>query len=132
MGCAAAIKAIRQRLDAFKAAGAKGDGAVGSLRLALQALEDEIARAETAAGNWDDLREWVEQRRKLVEAEVKRAQVVGEFVTAQQALSVMERLIEEIKRVVPDPTVTAHLAAYCARLAGGPHGREAAPNGDRS
>lgn len=128
----AVVRAIRTRLEAFKALGAKGDGQGAALRTALQALEEEIADAERAAANWDELREWIEQRRKLVEAEVKRAQVVGEFVTAQQALSVMERLIHEIKRVVPDPAVTAHLAAFCVQLAGAPDGGAAAAAGDRA
>lgn len=126
----AVVRRIRERLDAFKACGVKGEGAVGAARLALQALEDDINAAEQAAANWDELRDTVEQRRKLVESEIKRAQVVGEFVTAQQALSLFERLIHEIKRVVPDPAVTAHLAAFCHDLAVGPSRGATATHGD--
>jgi hypothetical protein len=62
----------RARFDAFKAAGTQGKGSVVAARAALQAVDDVLAEGLAASSTWEELRDTIELRRRLSEAQSRR------------------------------------------------------------
>lgn len=108
----------RGKLDAFKLSAGRQKGA-GSARVALQELDDLIARGLSAAATWDELREWLDTRRKLSETETKREKDLMQLVPINQMHAVMVAFFSEVKQVVTEREVLAHLSSFWVRLVGG-------------
>lgn len=127
-GGTSALKAIRARLQEFKDCGRKGDKALGSARLALQKLEDEIDAAMTAALTWDELRETIDLRRKLTETETKQLKDLQQMISIAQMTAAMGRLLEAVTRHVADPITLRAVHQEFLRLVGRPGDEN--PGGD--
>jgi hypothetical protein len=111
-------KDARTKLDAFKAGAQKGRSASAAVRVALQELDDLIDAGLSESTTWDDLREWLDLRRKLSESETKREKDLMQLIPVTQVHAIMAVFLTEVKTNVPDATVLAHLSAFWAQLVG--------------
>jgi len=85
------------RWEAYRAArGTEREGA------AYERLDATIRRGGDAWRAWDAVRELVHDRRRLVAGEVKRIRVAQTHLSAQEAMALVTRTAEVIKRHVDD------------------------------
>ena len=119
-GNRAVLIQIRGKLREFKNAGTKGEkSAVGAARLALQQLEDLIDGGLTAAATWDELRDTIDLRRKLAEAESRREKDMLQTISVQQAVVMMALLVKAVGEHVSDRNALAAIVAQFDRLTTG-------------
>jgi hypothetical protein len=124
-GNKAVLLAIRGKLREFKNAGTKGEkAAVGIARLALQQLEDLIEGGLTAAATWDELRDTIDLRRKLAEAESRREKDMLQNISVQQAVVMMALLVKAVGEHVTDRNALNAIVSLFDRLTAG-HGAAA-------
>lgn len=94
--------------DLLVAMGQK-DGA--GLQRAMVALEDALGlRVTNDTAVWQQLTELGEHRRRLVESEHKRLVAMQQMITTEQAMTLLARLTESVKRHVSDPSILAAIA----------------------
>lgn len=92
---AASVTHAMNRLDAILTAAPTGDQAV-----------------------WDAIQELIQQRRKLVDTERKRLLAMQQFITREQALTLIAALSGILREEVKDPYVLARIRDRFARLTG--------------
>jgi hypothetical protein len=85
------------------------DGA--SVQRALIALEDALGEPVTNdAAVWEQVVDLSEHRRRLVETEHKRLVAMQQMITTEQAMALLARVTESIRKHVSDPIVLAAVA----------------------
>ena len=101
----------------FRRAMNAGDAPGTSVALSELSAIIESGTADTAA--WGELRELIDQRRRLVEGEGKRLVQMQQYITAERATALISAVAEAVKRHVSDrPTlarISAELGALLAR-----------------
>jgi hypothetical protein len=68
----------------------------------MKALERTIMRAQSDYGTWRELQVCLEQRRRLVDSEGKRLQMMQQYITAEQAMLFVTTVIGSVTRHVRD------------------------------
>lgn len=104
----------RKMLNDFKA-GKTTAAAAGAVIRNLDALVDE---GLTTATSWDELRDTLDLRRKLVETETRRMRDLHQLIDLRTAIAMMTQLVNEVTTRVSDPAVRAALSAHFARFVG--------------
>ena len=82
-----------------------------ALQIALTALG---AALDAGAGDyavWQEVTEMTEQRRKLVDSEHKRLVAMQQMISTEQAMALLARITESIRKHVSDPRTLAAVAA---------------------
>jgi hypothetical protein len=82
----------------------------------LLVILDLIDHGSERANGWDELQRTIELRRKLSETETKRLVALKQFVTAERAMTLIEDVMEVIKRNVLDPEVRRNCVRDLKRL----------------
>lgn len=93
----------------------------GSTRSAIEQTFEELRTlVESAADDrrtWRDILDVIEQRRKLVESERKRAVEAQQIITQRQAAVLLQNILDIINRHVTNRTAKASIAADLSKLA---------------
>lgn len=118
-GSLATMKAIRTKLDQFKASGTKGKNAVGAARVALQELDDLVNAGIAAAETWEELHTTFELQRKLAETETKQMKDMHDMIATGVVIGMFTKFILMVKERVNDPKLLADLSNEWRRLGGG-------------
>lgn len=88
----------------------KRDGA--GLQLAMIALEDALGvHVTNDAVVWEEVIVLSEHRRRLVESEHKRMVNMQQMITSEQAMALLGRVTESIRKHVSDPSILAAVAS---------------------
>lgn len=124
-GSVAVLGQIKGKMREFRAAGARGKAGVRAARVSLQQLEDLIERGVSAATTWDELRETIDLRRKLAEAEGRREKDSSQTISIQQAVLMMALLVKKVGEHVTDRNALNAIVTQYHRLVG-EHGGEGA------
>lgn len=93
----------------------------------LLVLQDELALVDARisfllSGNnqsedtWEEIRNLIEQRRKLVESERKRLVELQQVVTADQAMLLIRAVVASVREHVRDPAILRAITEDLARL----------------
>jgi hypothetical protein len=82
----------------------------------LMTMLEIIEHGSTRANGWDELQRTIELRRRLSETETKRLQALKQFVTAERAVTLVEDVIEVIRRHVHDPEARRNCVRDLKRL----------------
>lgn len=86
------------------------DGALFDLEQALEGgLNDYLA--------WEELRQIVDQRRKLVESERKRLVEMQQVITAEQAMVLVTTIVDSVRKHVRDRDALAAISDDIRRIA---------------
>ena len=105
------IKAAEKACD--RARGAAGEAkAIAGLRAAVRAGVSDYEA-------WDEVRALIRDRRALVAAERRRLVDLREYVTAQQAMTLIAQLQSVVREHVDDPDTLRAIAADLRRLSSG-------------
>ena len=91
---------IRMHYEELKFAFDNADA--GGVAAGMKALERTIMRAQSDYGTWRELQVCLEQRRRLVDSEGKRLQMMQQFITAEQAMLFVTTVIGSVTRHVRD------------------------------
>ncbi|HEY4669727.1 MAG TPA: hypothetical protein VIH05_08130 [Tepidiformaceae bacterium] len=76
-----------------------------TMQIHLQTLDATLGRAVGDYAAWDDIRQSLETRRKLVETEMRRLEKMQHFHTAEELQSLLTAIAHIAKRVISDPKV---------------------------
>lgn len=82
-----------------------------ALQTAIAALGDALGAGMGDYAVWQEIIEMTEQRRRLVESEHKRLVAMQQMITAEQAMALLARVTETIRKHVSDPIILAAVAA---------------------
>jgi hypothetical protein len=81
------------------------------LQRALIALEDALGvRVTDDSAVWEEVVTLSEHRRRLVESEHKRLVAMQQMITTEQAMALLARITESIRKHVSDPSILAAIA----------------------
>ena len=111
----ASWKAARGLVRAYRKARAELND--GEADAAVMALEAVIERGLGDYAVWDEIRDVLDRRRKLIESERRRLVEMQQVITYAQAMTFLATVSEAIRRHVTDPAVLAALSAELGRLA---------------
>lgn len=89
------------------------------IALAVGVVRDGLAESAL----WRDVLDTMEQRRRLVDSEVRRRKDMDNYVTAEQALVFVHAVVETVRQHVDDHDVLSKISADLRRLAAGDGGR---------
>lgn len=76
-----------------------------TMAIHLQTLDATLGRAVGDYAAWDDIRQSLETRRKLVETEMRRLEKMKQFHTAEELQSLLMAIAMIAKRTINDPKV---------------------------
>lgn len=111
-------KAVLDKLETAQQRGSRDQVAL------VADLRDIIASGIAGGGSaWDDIFAVLETRRRLVDSEVKRQQILQQMIPAESALLLIGLIEQSIKRHVTNPAELAAIAADIGKLAAQPVGR---------
>jgi len=65
---------------------------------------------------WDQIKDLIEQRRKLLDSEAKQLTAMGQMITAMQAMTLVAALVQTVKRYVTDRDILAAIQNDIVRL----------------
>lgn len=93
----------------------------------LLVLQDELALVDArisfllsnpnqSEDTWEEIRNLIEQRRKLVESERKRLVELQQVVTADQAMLLIRAVVASVREHVRDPAILRAITEDLARL----------------
>lgn len=91
-------------------------GRVPEMGATLEEIGRLIEAGEREYGAQAELRQLLDQRRKLVESERKRLVQMAQLVTAEQAMTLVTTMIGVVQAHVPDPTTRRAIADELRRL----------------
>lgn len=107
---------LRATLDKFEKAREEEDEVIASGTLAE--LSSLIERGYSDYVAWDEVRQLVEDLRRIVESERRRILEAHQVLTVQQANALVAVLLEAIKKHIDDPTTLAAIGAELTRIYG--------------
>ena len=90
-------------LNAYKTAKAAHDAV--NAKVHMRTLEQLIFKGKTDYAAWEDVRRLMEQRRKLIETEMRRLEKMQQFITAEEVAALISAIGHTAKRVIKDPQV---------------------------
>ena len=111
-------KDAREKFDAFKGARTTGPGAIEAARAALQQVDKVLTRGLSVSATWDELRDTLDLRRKLTEAETRRMKDLHQMISIERAVALMASLIDVVKENVTDRHAQAAIVDHFRRLVG--------------
>jgi len=76
-----------------------------TMRIHLQTLDRLLAQGKSDYAAWDDVRVLLEQRRKMIETEMRRLEKMQQFVTAEEVTALIASIGHVAKRVIKDTQV---------------------------
>jgi len=82
-----------------------------TMQTALVALGDALNVGMGDYAVWQEIIEMTEQRRRLVDSEHKRLVAMQQMITAEQAMVLLARVTDAIRKHVSDPTAVAAISA---------------------
>ena len=112
----------RAALDAYATAQQRGSRDQATALGTLEAVIQEGC-VNGGAVTWREVLGLLEQRRRLVESESKRLQMLQQMIPAEQALLLLGLIEQVIRKHVLDRTQLAAISADLSRLAALPPGR---------
>lgn len=92
---------------------------------AMIGLEETLTKGLADYATWNDVRNLIQERRKLVESERKRMIELQQTITSEQAMAFVAAVVSSVKRNVTDPNVLELVSRDIALLIG----RRELPNG---
>lgn len=98
----------------FRAALERNDGE--TMRIHLQTLDRLLAQGRSDYAAWEDVRVLLEQRRKMIETEMRRLEKMQQFVTAEEVTALVTAIGHVAKRVIKDPQVLNEFTAELLSL----------------
>jgi hypothetical protein len=107
---------IRMHYEELKFAFDSSDA--GGVAAAMKALERTIMRAQSDYGTWRELQVCLEQRRRLVDSEGKRLQMMQQFITAEQAMLFVTTVMGSVTRNVRDTDILEAISKDIMALVG--------------
>jgi hypothetical protein len=81
------------------------------LQIALLALGDALNAGAGDYAVWQEILDTTEARRKLVESEHKRLVAMQQMITAEQAMVLLARITDTVRKHVSDPSILAAISA---------------------
>jgi len=112
-----ALRDAYRGCEKFRVAVNKGDpNALSAFWAAYDGIGALIGEGYQDAQAWSEIRDTVDARRKLTEAEVKRQTAGQNSVTVAQASTFAAALVASVKRHVTDRTILAAISADISRL----------------
>ena len=108
---------LRRAYRAFTRARQAGDGETA----VLATVERLIEGAGQDHQAWAEIGERIEQRRKLAESEGKRLATLQQMLTTEQALSMVQAIVDILTRHVPDKRALSAIIVELQRMAGPAH-----------
>lgn len=78
---------------------------------AIDRLGSALDATENEGAIWDEVIALSEQRRKLAESEQKRLVAMQQMITTEQAMALLARVTESIRKHVSDPSILAAVAS---------------------
>lgn len=109
---------LRQTWREYEAA-RKANDTVGLVQ-AISLLGETITRGHGDAAAWAELGGWIERRRKLVESERKRQIEAQQMIHVEQAVGLMNLLINAVRSRVRDEDIMLEITQEYSRLIGKP------------
>ena len=76
----------------------------------LDARIQELVEQPLDAAGWDEIRACIDNRRKLQQAEVRRIYLAQHHLSAQEAMALVGRMAEAVKRHVHDDATLSAIA----------------------
>lgn len=98
----------RQAFDAFLKA--RAEGKAKDMARHLDHLGQIIINGSSADLVWDQIRDETEQRRRLIDTEIKRREKMRDVITAEVAMDHYRRLADAVKKHVKDQDVLKAIA----------------------
>ncbi len=90
----------------------------GLMSVALSGMKNLIGRAQSDYACWRELQVCLEQRRRLVDSEGKRLQMMQQYITTEQAMLLLTQIVASVKQHVLDPVALQAVSRDLVRLAG--------------
>lgn len=90
---------------------AYASGKLPAMKAALQALGESITRGQSDYAAWDEIARALEQRRRLVESERRRAVEAQQMISAQQAMVLIAAILDVIRQSVTRHCTDAQTAS---------------------
>jgi len=84
--------------------------------MALAKIEDTIERGERDTDTWEDVRKTIELKVKLSQAELKRLMAMNQILTVENAMTLLGRVVDAVKRHVQDEQALAAIGAEFSRM----------------
>lgn len=94
-----------------------------TVRRTLTEMGDAIQAGHADYAAWADVRSLVDQRRKLVQVEAKRRTDMQQMLTTEQAMLLLARVADTVRRHVDDPRALAAIASELGGIVAGTPGR---------
>lgn len=116
---------LRQTWREYEVARKARDPAVMAQSVTM--LGELISRGHADAAAWAELRQLVQERRKLAESERKRLVEAQQVVAVDQALALLGLMVDAVQRHVHDAGTLGAIVEEYARLTGRPVPVEAPP-----
>lgn len=109
---------LQKTFDEYQKAVAEGAAGVAKAHAALNELEEIIEKGVSDALAWREVYGLLEQRRKLVESERKRAVEQQEMLTSKEAMLLFNALLSVVNEHVTDRDTKARIQTGFIRLVG--------------
>lgn len=87
-----------------------------TMRIHLQTLGRLLAKGASDYTAWSEIISLIEQRRRLVDTEMKRLEKMRQFLTAEEVHRLVDQIAELAKRVIQDPKVLNVFTIELAKL----------------
>jgi len=107
-GSFSAWRKAREAWDDLNLQMGKGDR--DGIATALRKLDDAIKKGSADFNTWTDITAMVEERRRLVDTEVKRVTSSQSVITAERQVILLDLVVETIRRNVTDARVLSAIA----------------------
>jgi hypothetical protein len=87
-----------------------------TMRVHLQTLGRLLAKGATDYTAWSEIIGLIEQRRRLIDTEMRRLEKMRQFLTAEEVHRLVDQIAELAKRVIKDPKVLNVFTIELAKL----------------
>jgi len=115
------FKQAREAFRGFRDALERND--TETTRIHLQTLDRLLTQGAGDYAAWEEIRQNLDQRRKLVDTEMRRQEKMGQIVTAEQLVAFLNSVASIAKRVIRDPEVLSEFTAQVLDLGVSAHTR---------
>lgn len=82
-----------------------------AMQIAIAALGEALSAGMGDYTVWQEIVEMTEARRKLVESEHRRLVAMQQMITAEQAMALLARVVDAVRKHVSDPAALAAISA---------------------
>ncbi len=108
---------LKDTYRALQDANRRGD--TGMVRELMVDLGSMITKGQLDYAAWNEIKQIIEARRKLVETERRRLTDMQQMMTAEQAMMLIAEVYEQVRLHVHDPSTLAAIGAGLAKISAG-------------